>query len=64
MFDLIQRFGRVSDSEMYSVFNMGIGFCITAPSNEVEIVKEIAKKHNVDDATWTFTRNVSSSLMI
>ena len=28
IFDLIQKEGKLSDKEMYSTFNMGIGFCI------------------------------------
>lgn len=36
VFDIIQLEGRVSDAEMYRVFNMGIGFCIVVPLEEVE----------------------------
>ncbi|HIE30134.1 TPA: phosphoribosylformylglycinamidine cyclo-ligase [Candidatus Poribacteria bacterium] len=48
IFSLIQKFGNVSDEEMYKVFNMGIGFCVIVPNNEIESVKQIARKHNVD----------------
>jgi phosphoribosylformylglycinamidine cyclo-ligase len=33
IFRLIQDLGRVPDSEMYRVFNMGIGFCLIVPDD-------------------------------
>ncbi len=34
VFGLIQRTGSVSDSEMFEVFNMGIGFCVIVPASD------------------------------
>jgi phosphoribosylformylglycinamidine cyclo-ligase len=47
VFRLIQARGRVSEAEMYQVFNMGVGFCIvTAPAGAAQ-VHAIARQHNV-----------------
>jgi phosphoribosylformylglycinamidine cyclo-ligase len=45
VFKLMQRFGKVSNLEMYKVCNMGIGMCIVLPKNEVENAMQIAEKH-------------------
>lgn len=37
IFKLIQESGNVPDSEMYHVFNMGIGFCIVVPNDRKTI---------------------------
>jgi phosphoribosylformylglycinamidine cyclo-ligase len=42
IFRLIQRLGRVSDPEMYRVFNMGIGFCVIVP-DEASVVDAVAQ---------------------
>ena len=34
IFGLIQRHGSVSDSEMFEVFNMGVGFCVIVPPSD------------------------------
>jgi len=47
IFKLVQRLGKVSDSEMYRVFNMGIGMVIFCPPEQVsEVLKRLpeAKK--------------------
>ena len=41
IFGLIQRLGRVTDSEMYRVFNMGIGFCTIVP-DDADVVRAVA----------------------
>lgn len=42
IYRLIQETGSVSNQEMYSVFNMGIGFCVVVPEAHAEQVIEIA----------------------
>jgi phosphoribosylformylglycinamidine cyclo-ligase len=47
IFRLIQARGRVSDAEMYQVFNMGVGFCIVTPPAAAAQVHAIAQQHGV-----------------
>jgi phosphoribosylformylglycinamidine cyclo-ligase len=48
IFHLIARCGEVGPSEMYRVFNMGVGFCVVAPESAVERIREIAGEHGID----------------
>ncbi len=43
---LVQEQG-VKDEEMYKTFNMGVGFCVIAPENQVTKIKSIFKKHKI-----------------
>ncbi len=45
IYRLLQEKGEISDAEMYSVFNMGVGFCIVTPASEANAIVEIAEKH-------------------
>jgi phosphoribosylformylglycinamidine cyclo-ligase len=47
IFRLIQERGRVSDGEMYQVFNMGIGFGIVTTSAATGQVHAAARQHGV-----------------
>ena len=38
----------VKDEEMYKTFNMGVGFCVISPKEEVTEIKEIFKKYKID----------------
>jgi phosphoribosylformylglycinamidine cyclo-ligase len=46
LMQLIQDQGVKLD-EMYKTFNMGIGFCIICPKNEVKKIKSIFRKHKI-----------------
>lgn len=46
IFRLIQKEGRVPDSEMYRTFNMGVGFIAVCPQDEADRVIRIFKKHS------------------
>jgi len=48
IFNAIQEYGSISDGEMYTVFNMGIGFCVVVPKADVPKVFEITQKHNLE----------------
>lgn len=37
----------VSKEEMYKTFNMGVGFCVISPKNNVQRIIEICKKHKL-----------------
>jgi phosphoribosylformylglycinamidine cyclo-ligase len=41
IFQLIQALGKISDEEMYRVFNMGVGLALAVPPGEAERVKEL-----------------------
>ena len=43
---MIQKEGNVSESEMYKVFNMGIGVCVVVPREEIDKAIGIAEKSN------------------
>ena len=43
---MIQKEGNVSDSEMYGVFNMGIGVCVVIPREETDKTIGITKEGN------------------
>jgi phosphoribosylformylglycinamidine cyclo-ligase len=43
IFSHIQRYGDVTESEMFTVYNMGIGFCVVAAPESAPRVLEIAE---------------------
>jgi phosphoribosylformylglycinamidine cyclo-ligase len=45
IFSLIQRFGDVAVSEMFEVFNMGIGFCYIVDPAAADLTLSILRKH-------------------
>lgn len=47
LFTFIQQKSRSSDEEMYGNFNMGAGFAIYLPADQVPIAQEIATKNNL-----------------
>lgn len=47
IFRLIQRYGQLTDREMYTTFNMGIGFCVCVPADKAEHVIEVVAKHGI-----------------
>jgi phosphoribosylformylglycinamidine cyclo-ligase len=44
IFNFIQQAGNISESEMFRVFNMGIGYMIIVPKKEAEAALSILKK--------------------
>jgi phosphoribosylformylglycinamidine cyclo-ligase len=48
IFALIQQLGNVSDEEMFRVYNMGIGFCLVVPEDQVEAVMSLLQRYQVD----------------
>lgn len=47
IFEFIQEHSGNSDEEMYGIFNMGAGFAIIVPYDQVERVQEVATKNNL-----------------
>lgn len=50
IFQLIQEAGGVSDEEMFTVFNMGVGFCLVVDPAEADAALEIARRHGFEGA--------------
>jgi phosphoribosylformylglycinamidine cyclo-ligase len=64
IFPIIARLGEVDETEMYSVFNMGIGFCAVVAPDDAELAASILASrgkrawrigHAVSDPTRTVT---------
>jgi phosphoribosylformylglycinamidine cyclo-ligase len=47
IFPYMQKIGKVSEKEMYRVFNMGIGLIIVVPPWQKEKIENILKDHNI-----------------
>jgi phosphoribosylformylglycinamidine cyclo-ligase len=47
IFRLIQQAGKISVKEMYSTFNMGIGFCVIVSKSDLSNVEKILEKGKV-----------------
>ena len=47
IFSFIQQQSESSDEEMYGNFNMGVGFAVYLPANQVAKAQEIAEKNNL-----------------
>jgi phosphoribosylformylglycinamidine cyclo-ligase len=45
VFRLLQRLGKVSDEEMFQVYNMGVGFCLVVAAAEVDRALEVLRRH-------------------
>lgn len=47
IFSYMQKIGKVSEKEMYSVFNMGIGLMIVVPKEEKDKIEEILENQKI-----------------
>lgn len=47
IFEFIQKQSGSSDEEIYSNFNMGAGFAIFLPQDQVKKAQEVARRHNL-----------------
>jgi phosphoribosylformylglycinamidine cyclo-ligase len=45
VFELIQELGEVPEEEMHEVFNMGCGFCVTVPADDLDPALEKLRRH-------------------
>jgi phosphoribosylformylglycinamidine cyclo-ligase len=45
IFQLIQRYGGVSNAEMYQVYNMGVGFCVLVGEKDRDATLSILQRH-------------------
>ena len=44
IFSLLQQLGGIADSEMFEVFNMGIGFCLVVPDSQADRTPDLVTK--------------------
>jgi phosphoribosylformylglycinamidine cyclo-ligase len=44
IFSLLQRLGDIADAEMFTTFNMGIGFCVVVPSDHADKALQILRE--------------------
>ena len=58
VFQVLQEGGRLSDEEMFLVYNMGIGFSVVTPEKDVKEVQFIAGKHGFE--SWVLGRAASN----
>ena len=54
VFDMIQKIGRVEDSEMYRTFNMGIGYVAIVSEEEADAILKVAVQQG--EKTWVIGR--------
>jgi phosphoribosylformylglycinamidine cyclo-ligase len=47
IFPAMQKLGKISNKEMYQIFNMGMGFCLVAPKASVEPVIEMLARNGL-----------------
>lgn len=46
IFNMIQQYGDVSTAEMFEVYNMGVGFCVSVSETDVAAVLSILAQHH------------------
>jgi phosphoribosylformylglycinamidine cyclo-ligase len=51
IFEVISKLGHISEEEMYKTYNMGIGFCVVTPKDQVEEVSATVEKHGTKAIT-------------
>jgi len=47
IFKLIQKHAKINDREMYSTFNMGIGFCVVVPKGTEDSAIDAFRRHEM-----------------
>jgi phosphoribosylformylglycinamidine cyclo-ligase len=45
IFSIIQRLDKINDTEMFVVFNMGIGFCVVVSPQDVELAMSVISRY-------------------
>jgi phosphoribosylformylglycinamidine cyclo-ligase len=59
IFELIQTMGRVSDEEMFLVYNMGVGFCFIADRRSADSIVGIVNSHGKEASQIGYVRSAS-----
>jgi len=48
IFRLLQEHGEIEPEEMFTTFNMGVGFCVVVSENEVEKSLQVCHRHDLE----------------
>ena len=59
IFAVLQERGKLSDAEMFQVYNMGIGFCVVVAEKDVERIIDVAVEHG--SQAWRIGTAVASA---
>jgi phosphoribosylformylglycinamidine cyclo-ligase len=59
IFAVLQERGKLSDAEMFQVYNMGIGFCVVVAEKDVERIINVAVEHG--SQAWRIGTAVASA---
>jgi len=61
IFTLIQEYGKVHNTDMFSTFNMGIGFCIVCKEKYLQQIIDICKEHSVESKRIGYIDSLSKT---
>ena len=59
IFVVLQERGKLSDAEMFQVYNMGVGFCVVVAEKDVERIINVAVEHG--SQAWRIGTAVASA---
>ena len=59
IFAVLQGLGKLSDAEMYQVYNMGVGLCVVVPETDAERIIELAAGHG--SRAWRLGTAIASA---
>ena len=59
IFAVLQGLGKLSDAEMYQVYNMGVGLCVVVPEADAERIIELAAGHG--SRAWRLGTAIASA---
>lgn len=60
----LAKIGRISAYELYKTWNMGVGFVIFTPESEVESIKKICKKYDVQPQILGYTKSGKKQVIL
>ncbi len=59
IFTVLQDLGKLSDAEMFQVYNMGVGLCVVVPETEVDHTIAVATQHG--SRAWRLGTAIASA---
>lgn len=64
IFDFIQKYSGSSDADMYGTFNMGAGFAIYVPKDQVDMAQDVITKNNLKSWNAGIVQNGPKQVII